>query len=1025
MEPAIAAGPDAAGRDNAPLDRLGEAIEHAAHLLPAQGPIDVFIHHNTLHAFEDLSFDQAVRRGGETFGCEPYLPESRYRAELNRGRIRFDDLREVLREDLGSRADDSLLGLGSRMDLRLAVLQHPAWSGPVAELLWLLTEGDVLRRVRPGTSAFARGRLLTETRRWVMRDLRGRRGAWAAELLGRFESWRIESWDESEWESFSLHLLWRVCRDGLRTVPAPSPSVRAGVRHRDLLREATGEDVDCLVNDLLIRVCAAFLDQGVSHWTLPERERGLYQSFLSLFRQPGGPPDEWLRGLSGEAARLQDAGTTPLEAIEQSLAALGVTEEEYDDFLSQTLLALRGWAGMIRQAELRGDSVAHPVPAGSLVEYLAVRLLLTRLALAYVAKQELNFTGSLSALRDALQERIAARPARTVEQRAYPLFRLAQVLGWSPEELHRLTPAEWSLLVNEVESFPEIERRRVFHLAYERRFRNQSLDALVLHPYHHPSPARPRFQVITCLDEREESFRRHLEEIAPDLETFSTAGFFGIATYYRGVDDARFVPLCPIVVKPGHWITEQVCDGHEYAHQKQTRLRRVIGATMHGFHVGTRSLALGAALTAGLGALAAVPLVAQTLFPRLAARLGRSLARFFRTPTTTRLKLERTVAAPGDSEEGQGYVVEEMTAIAEKVLREMGLTRRFARLIFVLGHGSDSPNNPHKSAYDCGACGGNPGAPNGRAMAQMLNDPRVRQGLAARGLAIPEDTWFVGGFHNTCDDSVAFFDLDAVPESHRTELDRARGEMEQTCERNAHERCRRFMSARLDLTPAEARRHVQARSDDLAQPRPELGHATNALCLVGRRERTRGLYLDRRAFLTSYDPTQDDADGTILARILAAAVPVCAGINLEYYFSHVDNQGYGCGSKLPHNVTSLLGVMDGAASDLRTGLPWQMVEIHEPIRLLFVVETTPQIMLSIMNRNPVIGTLVRNGWVQMAVQDPASGEVRLFTPRAGEPVTAESFVPHRPQTVQLPVAPSSADWYRGWRDHLEFAEIVN
>src|SRR5262245_34866536 len=194
----------APGSDGDPGDPsriLRHLIDHAAHLLPAQGPIDVFIHHNTLHAFEELPFDQAVRRGGEEFDCEPFLTESRYRAELDRGRIRFDDLREVLREDLGERADDSLLGLGTRMDLRLAMLQHTAWSGPIAELLWLLTEGDVLRRVRAGVSAAARGRLLTETRRWVMRDLRGKAGAWAANLLAHFGASRIESWDESEWES--------------------------------------------------------------------------------------------------------------------------------------------------------------------------------------------------------------------------------------------------------------------------------------------------------------------------------------------------------------------------------------------------------------------------------------------------------------------------------------------------------------------------------------------------------------------------------------------------------------------------------------------------------------------------------------------------------------------------------------------------------------------------------------------------------------------------------------------------------
>ena len=62
--------------------------------------------------------------------------------------------------------------------------------------------------------------------------------------------------------------------------------------------------------------------------------------------------------------------------------------------------------------------------------------------------------------------------------------------------------------------------------------------------------------------------------------------------------------------------------------------------------------------------------------------------------------------------------------------------------------------------------------------------------------------------------------------------------------------------------------------------------------------------------------------------------------------------------------------MDGAASDLRTGLPWQMVEIHEPVRSLFIIETTPEAMLRIMDRNEGIGRLCRNGWVQLAVLDP-------------------------------------------------------
>ena len=107
--------------------------------------------------------------------------------------------------------------------------------------------------------------------------------------------------------------------------------------------------------------------------------------------------------------------------------------------------------------------------------------------------------------------------------------------------------------------------------------------------------------------------------------------------------------------------------------------------------------------------------------------------------------------------------------------------------------------------------------------------------------------------------------------------------------------------------------------------------------------------------------------------------------------------------------------MDGAASDLRTGLPWQMVEIHEPVRSLFIIETTPEAMLRIMDRNEGIGRLCRNGWVQLAVLDPETREISVFQDGA--------FRPYQPQAAVLPQAASSVDWYRGWRDHLEFAEI--
>jgi uncharacterized protein YbcC (UPF0753/DUF2309 family) len=187
------------------------------------------------------------------------------------------------------------------------------------------------------------------------------------------------------------------------------------------------------------------------------------------------------------------------------------------------------------------------------------------------------------------------------------------------------------------------------------------------------------------------------------------------------------------------------------------------------------------------------------------------------------------------------------------------------------------------------------------------------------------------------------------------------------------------------------------------------------LCIVGRRTRTRGLYLDRRAFLSSYDPTHEDEQYSILTRILQAVVPVCAGISLEYYFSCVDPIGWGSSTKLPHNLTALLGVMDGAASDLRTGLTSQMIEIHEPLRLTFLVEAYPHALIQILDRNPGISRLVRNEWVRLASLDPDCSRIHIFR--------KDRFEVYRPETSGLPRVESSVDWYRGWRDHLGFAVI--
>lgn len=998
-------------------------LEHAAHLLPAQGPITNFVHHNTLHNFEHLPFAQAVQTAAQIYGCRTYLTEEQYRQKLAQERIRIGDLRAVLEEDLGNDADVSIHELSTRFQLRLAMLRYPLRLGPTEELRWVVAQTDALQKFRNEAPENIRDRMIEETRRWVMRDLRQDQSfvddqspfqKSLQKLFIQFDKSRIETWDESEWEAFTLHLLWSVCRNGVKNVEHFGEPARGLVRPRDVILEATGEDADRLVHEILIPFTAAYLDQGFANWPMPGRDKGFFQAFVQLYRLRFGSPLRWLSPLRAELNRIIELKLDPIDSISESLEHFGIAPEDAQEFITKTLLALRGWAGMIHQAQLRSDCMVHPISPDSLVGFLAIRLILDRLAATYLANEHANYDGPLAEITQTLQTKTFHPESFSVHQRAFLVFQLAQVLGWKTSTLQELSPSQWADLVREIESFSGKERRRIYHLAFEKLYRHQALDALQLAFRNRTeSLTRPRFQAAFCLDDREESMRRHLEEVAPDVETFGVAGFFGVAMYYRGVAEAHFTPLAPVVVTPTHYVQEQVVYSLEEFHKFQSKTRRILGALSHQLHVKSRSFAGGAVLAAAFGSLATFPLVARVLFPRLAGQIRRFASWLVQPPPVTELTLEHADHSPAEQHK-QGYTLSEMADISERILRDMGATQQFARLFFFIGHGSSSLNNPHKAAYDCGACGGAPGGPNARAIAQMLNDRRVRQILADRGIAIPADTVFVGGYHNTCDDSVTFFDLEKLPKTHRKDFSQAREDFERASDRNAHERCRRFASAPLDMTFEQARRHVEGRSEDLAQARPECGHATNALCVVGRRSSTRGLFMDRRVFLTSYDPTTDP-DGSILGHVLAAVIPVCAGINLEYYFSYVDPQGWGCSTKLPHNVASLLGVMDGAASDLRPGLPWQMTEIHEPLRILFVIETTANLMTKIMDDNPVIGRLCRNEWVQLAVQDPKTGSLQLF--HKGR------FEPYQPESTDLPVVETSVDWYRGWRDHLGFAFI--
>ena len=152
--------------------------------------------------------------------------------------------------------------------------------------------------------------------------------------------------------------------------------------------------------------------------------------------------------------------------------------------------------------------------------------------------------------------------------------------------------------------------------------------------------------------------------------------------------------------------------------------------------------------------------------------------------------------------------------------------------------------------------------------------------------------------------------------------------------------------------------------------------------------------MDRRAFLHSYDPNTD-TQGEIMARILSAVIPVCGGINLEYLFSRIDNSVYGAGTKLPHNVIGLLGVANGVEGDLRTGLPQQMIEVHQPARLLIVVEQTHLIMDKTVARLGELKEWLDNEWVRLVACHPDSHQQFLYSTKGWEAIelTSDAQVP--------------------------------
>jgi len=329
-----------------------------------------------------------------------------------------------------------------------------------------------------------------------------------------------------------------------------------------------------------------------------------------------------------------------------------------------------------------------------------------------------------------------------------------------------------------------------------------------------------------------------------------------------------------------------------------------------------------------------------------------------------------------------GFSLDEQTLYVGQALQSIGLTGEFSRFILLVGHGSSSQNNPYESALDCGACGGSHGLVSARVLAQMANKPEVRRRLRAQGIDIPNDAWFVPALHNTTTDEIHLHDLALLPPSHLMYLDRLRNGLSSASRLCAQERMPTLAPRTRALDSAAAARGARRNALDWSQVRPEWGLSRNAYFIIARRSLTLSKALDGRAFLHSYD-YQVDPKRRLLENILTGPLVVGQWINMEHYFSTVDNERFGSGSKVYHNVAGRFGVMTGNLSDLRTGLPAQTVldgghPYHQPMRLITLIEAPFDHAQKAVESVVAVKRLVRNGWIRLLVIDPEAAAAYLY-----------------------------------------------
>lgn len=471
----------------------------------------------------------------------------------------------------------------------------------------------------------------------------------------------------------------------------------------------------------------------------------------------------------------------------------------------------------------------------------------------------------------------------------------------------------------------------IWQLALEHNYRDNLVRQIKLNK--HRTIAKPTAQLLFCVDVRSEGLRRYLESYN-NYQTFGTAGFFGVGFDFHHQ----------------HNVTRQSPDwstSHHYLHvptKRLTPLHNVFKNLVNGLLRTKKSFLAPLVLFDVVGLWFSLRIMANTLMPWKKKLIG---------------KHHQLEYNSFDIFQDSNYSIQELSQQIAKLLRSIGLCNNFSELIVVCGHLSESVNNPFISSLHCGACGGNSGAPNAIAFCQAINDPRVRSHLSHHeNIHIPVYVQFVAATHNTTTDQVDYYYNQHILSIDNIErLDRLKSDLELAGRDLCNER-------QLHM---DAEQNVDVRKGDWAELQPELGQVNNAALVIGPRGITRNINLQRSVFLQSYD-SKLDLDGSILNDIFNSTVKVVNMINSQYYFSTTDQNLFGSGNKVLHNIVSQLGVMEGNSSDLKIGFSQQSLfykgeSLHLPLRLCIIVCAPESLVTETLAKNKLLTKLIEGKWL--------------------------------------------------------------